>query len=195
VIQVVRLPSAEPCGRIIWEAKRAENWSDKWLAKLREDQRETKADIAVLVTTALPAGMTEPFGMIGDVWVVAPQLVRPLAQTLRAALIEAHKLRMANTNRANKADMAFAYISSPTFAQQIRSMLDSVCAMTSDLAGEKRAMQRIWTKREAQIDTVSVAIASVVGQISAIAQGETAALDKLEALALPVKEAPEARAA
>jgi hypothetical protein len=185
VIQVVRLPTAQPCGRIIWEAKRAENWSDKWLAKLKEDQREAKADIAVLVTTALPTGMIEPFGMIGDVWIVSPHLMRPLAQTLRAALIEIHKLRLANTHRTEKAEQLFSYISSPGFAQQIRSMLDSVTFMATDLAAEKRAMQRIWSKRETQIESVSSTISSIVGQVNAIAHAETSALGNIEALALP----------
>ena len=29
-------PSGQPCGTILWECKRTKNWSDGWLAKLRE---------------------------------------------------------------------------------------------------------------------------------------------------------------
>ena len=36
-------------GTILWETKRTRNWSDMWLAKLREDQRTAKAEIAVIV--------------------------------------------------------------------------------------------------------------------------------------------------
>jgi hypothetical protein len=111
--------------------------------------------------------------------------MRPLAQTLRAALIEIHKLRLANTHRTEKAEQLFSYISSPGFAQQIRSMLDSVTFMATDLAAEKRAMQRIWSKRETQIESVSSTISSIVGQVNAIAHAETSALGNIEALALP----------
>lgn len=31
VVQTVRTSSGQSCGKIIWEAKRAEHWSDKWL--------------------------------------------------------------------------------------------------------------------------------------------------------------------
>jgi len=191
VLQVVRLPTGQACGRIIWEAKRAEHWSDKWVAKLKDDQREAKADIAVLVTTALPQGMSEPFGMMGDVWIVAPHLARPLAQTLRAALIEIHKLRAANVGRNEKVELLFNYVSSTAFAQQIRSMLESVAAMSSNLAAEKRSLQRIWTKRQAQIDSVASVIATIVGQINAIAHPDLAQLDSFEALALPAEGAAE----
>jgi hypothetical protein len=39
----------QSCGFILWECKRTKNWSDGWLAKLREDQRTAKAEIAVIV--------------------------------------------------------------------------------------------------------------------------------------------------
>ena len=42
------------CGTILWESKRTKNWSDGWLVKLRDDQRAAKADLAVIVTQALP---------------------------------------------------------------------------------------------------------------------------------------------
>lgn len=187
VIQTVRTSSGVACGKIIWEAKRAENWSDKWLAKLKEDQQEAKADIAVLVTTALPPGMTMPFGMVGDVWVVAPHLLRPLAETLRAPLIEIHKLRIANAGRTEKVELLFNYLSSPAFSQQVRSVLESVTGMNADLASEKRALQRIWAKRQVQIDSVTSTVAAIVGQINAIAHGAIPELETIEVLALPAE--------
>lgn len=38
VVQTVRTPAGKICGKIIWEAKRAENWSDKWLQKLGDER-------------------------------------------------------------------------------------------------------------------------------------------------------------
>jgi hypothetical protein len=46
-----------PCGTIIWESKRTKNWVDGWLGKLRDDQRAAKADVALIVTDALPKGV------------------------------------------------------------------------------------------------------------------------------------------
>ena len=42
----------QQCGTILWESKRTKNWSDGWLAKLREDQRTAKAEIAVIIMSA-----------------------------------------------------------------------------------------------------------------------------------------------
>ncbi len=41
----------QPGGTILWETKRTRNWSDMWLAKLREDQRTAKAEIAISSAT------------------------------------------------------------------------------------------------------------------------------------------------
>ncbi len=50
-------PQARFCGTILWETKRTKNWSDGWLAKLREDQRTARAEISLLVSNALPKGV------------------------------------------------------------------------------------------------------------------------------------------
>ena len=185
VLQTVRIPTGEACGRIIWEAKRAEHWSDKWLAKLKDDQLEAGADLAVLVTTAMPKGITEPFAMVGDVWVVAPHLVRPVAETLRATLIEINRARLINTGRSEKMELLFNYLASPAFARKMRTMLESVEAMRIDLEAEKRAMERIWVKRRGQLERVTTTMATVVGEITSIAQDSLPELESIEQLALP----------
>ena len=40
------------CGTIIWECKRTKGWNDGWLAKLRDDQRAAKAEIALIVSSS-----------------------------------------------------------------------------------------------------------------------------------------------
>jgi len=54
VLHRVRGPADQPCGSILWESKRTKNFSDGWLAKLREDQRQAGADVALIVTTTMP---------------------------------------------------------------------------------------------------------------------------------------------
>ena len=185
VLQTVRTPTGQSCGKIIWEAKRAEHWSDKWLQKLKDDQQAAGADIAVLVTTVMPKGVTEPFARIGDVWVVSPQVMRPVAETLRVTLLELQRLRLVNTGRNEKQEQLYNYLSSAPFAQRVRTMLESFEAMRSDLEAEKRALQKIWAKRQAQIERVTGSMVNVVGELQAIAHDQLPELDAIEQLALP----------
>ncbi len=70
-LQRVMSPSGQACGTILWESKRTRNWSDGWLTKLREDQRAAKAEVAVLVSQALPKSV-EAFDVVDGVWVEDP---------------------------------------------------------------------------------------------------------------------------
>ena len=179
VLQTVRTPMGQICGKIIWEAKRAENWSDKWLQKLKDDQQAANADIAVIVTTVMPKGVTDSFCRIGDVWVVSPDVMRPVAETLRVILLEAQRLKLVNTGRNEKMEQLYNYLSSAQFAQRVRTMLEGFEVMRSDLDSEKRAMQRIWAKRQTQIERVTNSMVSVVGELQAIAQEQLPQLDSM----------------
>ena len=183
VVQTVRTPAGQACGKIIWEAKRAENWSDRWLTKLKDDQQVANADVAVLVTTVMPKGVSEPFGRLGDVWIVAPHAMRPVADMLRVTMLELQRLKVVNTGRSEKMEQLYNYLASPQFAQRVRTMLDSFEAMRGDLEAEKRAMQKIWVKRQSQIERVTSSMITVVGELQAIAQDSLPQLEAIESIA------------
>jgi hypothetical protein len=63
-------------------------------------------------------------------------------------------------------------------------MLDSFTAMQTDLNTEKRAMTKIWAKRQTQIERVMKSMLTVVGELQAISQNSLPELEALEALAL-----------
>jgi hypothetical protein len=87
ILQHVMSASGLACGTILWECKRTRNWSDNWLAKLRDDQGTAKAELAALVTRALPKGMGT-FGLVDGVWVLRPDTAIPVAAALRSLLEE-----------------------------------------------------------------------------------------------------------
>ncbi|MGB2832937.1 MAG: DUF2130 domain-containing protein [Methylotenera sp.] len=182
VLHTVRTVQGIECGKIIWEAKRAENWTDKWLHKLKDDQQEAKADIAVLVTTAMPKGVDEVIVRIGDVWVVSPHVIKPVAEMLRVVLLEANKLKMVNTGRNEKMELLYNYLSSAQFSQKIRTMLEAFESMRTDLEAEKRAMQKIWSKRQTQIERVTTSMTTVVGELQGIAHEALPQLENIEML-------------
>jgi len=68
VLHRVTGPLGNVIGAILWESKRTRAWSDGWLAKLRGDQREAKAEICSVMTTTLPKGI-DSFGQMEGVWI------------------------------------------------------------------------------------------------------------------------------
>ena len=78
--QVVRFGTA-PVGVILWESKQTKSFNEQWLSKLKRDQAEGKADIAVLVTAALPKEITT-FTERSGIWISSPEYAVPLATVL-----------------------------------------------------------------------------------------------------------------
>ena len=152
------------------------------MEKLKEDQHEAKADLAVIVTTAIPKNVTEPFQRVGDIWVISPQLVRPMAETLRVILLEAHKLRQINIGRDDKVERLYNYISSTIFSQKIRTVFDTFANMQNELNSEKRALTKIWSKRQTQIDRITQNMTTIVGELQGIANNSLPNLNDIESL-------------
>jgi hypothetical protein len=60
-IQTVVNPLQQVCGKIMYESKRTKAFSEQWIDKLKEDQRNEGATLAVIVTETMPKDM-EKFG-------------------------------------------------------------------------------------------------------------------------------------
>ena len=185
VLQTVNTPTGQQCGTIIWEAKRAENWSDKWVQKLKDDQLEAKAELAVMVTTSFPNGINEPFGMLGDIWVANEHAIKAIAEILRLFLIEAYNLKIVNTGKNEKIEALYNYLCSPQFTQRVRSVVETFVGMKRDLDQEKNAILKLWKKREAQIDRVAANMSGMVGELQAISHDSLPQLESIELLSIP----------
>ncbi len=179
VIQTVRLRSGSVCGRIVWETKRAENWSNAWVAKLKADQQAAGGELAVLVSTAFPAGV-EPSMVLHDaVWLVRPDLVRPLAEALRTVLIETQRQRAISSGRGESMEALYNYVTSAQFAQKVRAVIGAYQQMRDDLEREKAAMSRLWKKRETQLETLATNMLGMCGELQGISQDALEQLDDI----------------
>ncbi|HEV8539451.1 MAG TPA: DUF2130 domain-containing protein [Bacteroidota bacterium] len=181
VVQHVNDDKRQPCGKIIWESKRTKAWSEGWIQKLKDDQRIVKAEIAVLVTTTLPKELNR-FGYLDGIWVTDFQSAVGLATALRENLVQLAYLRNSMTGRNEKKDLMYDYLSGPQFRQRFEPIVESFIAMKQDLDAEKRAMEKVWSKREAQISRVLKNTAGMYGDLQGIVGS---ALPDVKALELP----------
>jgi len=166
------------CGTILWESKRTKNWSDGWLAKLREDQRAARADLAVIVTQALPKDV-ESFDLIDGIWVTHPRTFIPVAVALRQSLLELSLARQAGEGQQTKMEMIYQYLTGPKFRHRIQAIVEKFTDMQEDLDKERKTMTKLWAKRQEQIRCVIEATAGMYGDMQGIA-GKT--LQEIEGL-------------
>ena len=184
VVQRVVSPSGLACGSILWESKRTKNWSDAWLAKLRGDQRAAKAEICLLVSQALPKDV-ESFEQIDGVWIAGPKYALPLAVALRQSLIEVASSKLSQEGQQTKTELVYEYLTGPRFRHRIEAIVEKFSDMQDDLNKEKKAMTRLWAKRDAQIQGVIESTVGMYGDLQGIAGR---ALKEIEGLDTPLLE-------
>ena len=184
VLHRVLGPAGQICGTILWEAKRTKNWSDGWLAKLRDDQRAAKAEIGLIVSGVLPKGV-ENFDLVDNNWVAEPRFAVPLAIALRESLIGIASSRQAQEGQQTKMEMVHQYLTGPRFRHRIDAIVEKFTDMQEDLSREWKMMMRIWSKREEQLLGVLDSTAGLYGDLQGIAGR---AMPEIESLSMPIIE-------
>lgn len=183
ILQKVNTRNGKPCGTIYHECKNAKNWGGEWIPKLKDDQREIKADIAVIVSTVLPKDVRN-FALVDDVWVTDYGSFIGLVTALRIVLIEVAKTKTAATGKGEKMELLYNYLAGSEFSQRIRAIVEAFMTMRKDLDAEKKAMQSQWAKREKQIDRVIENTTGLGGDIQGIIGASLPAIDELGLQAL-----------
>jgi len=171
------------CGAILWECKNAKHWSEGWIAKLKEDQRTLRADVAILVTASLPRGCTH-FTIIEGVVVTNFLCTAAVASLVRAQLLQLAQTRSAVVNKDQKLEFLYRYLSGVEFRQRVEAIVEAFEKMRDDLEQERRAAERQWAKRAKQIESVTFNIAGMYGDL----QGLLPTLPSIARLELPEPE-------
>jgi hypothetical protein len=185
VLHRVLGPTGQTCGTILWESKRTKNWSVGWLPKLRDDQRAAKAEIALLVSSALPKDI-ETFDLIDNVWVTETRFALPLAIALRESLINLAGSRQVQEGQQTKMELVYKYLTGPQFRHRIDAIVERFTDMRDDLDRERKTMTRLWAKREEQLKGVLDSTAGLYGDLQGVAGR---AMQEIESLDVAMIEA------
>ena len=184
VIQQVNGSIGQPAGIILWETKRTKAWSDGWLAKLRDDQRRSGADVALIISHVLPKHI-EQFDLVDGIWVAHPRCALPVAVALRQALIDVSTSRLVQQGQQTKMEDVHRDLTGTKCRQRVDAVVEKFNDMREDLDKERKFMGRQWAKRETQILAVIDSTVGMIGDLQAIA-GK--AMPEIPSLEVPLLE-------
>ncbi len=178
-LQIVNTRELQNCGSIYYESKRTKAFQPAWIEKFKNDIRTKRANIGVLVTEVMPAGM-DRMGMRDGIWICTYEEFKGLSAVLRQSLIQVSQAVQAQENKGDKMSMLYDFLTSNEFRLQIEGIVEGFTQMQSDLDSEKRAMQRIWKQREKQIEKVIHNTLGMYGSIRGIAGNAVQTVRALE---------------
>jgi hypothetical protein len=182
-IQVIRNNFGQECGTIIYESKRTKDFGGDWIEKFKKDMRSTGADIAVLVTKAMPKDL-DCFGLKEGIWVCTFSEVKALANVLRDGIIRVYNSSKKHENKGDKMHLLYDYLTSNEFGEQWKAIREGFVSMKMSITKERNVMEKIWSAREKQLEKVLLNAAHVKGSIEGIAGQDTIQLEIFEELDL-----------
>lgn len=178
-IQTVRNKLGNECGRIIFESKRTKDFQNEWIEKLKTDMRSLGADVAVIVTQALPKDM-ERFGEKNGVYICTFAEVRSVAMLLRDAIIKIADAKKSQENKGDKMVMLYDYLTGSEFSENWKAIREGFMSMKLSIQREREAMEKLWKAREKQLEKVLLNAAHIKGSVEGIAGSDAVNLDLLE---------------
>lgn len=176
---VVRSNTGIEYGKIIFESKRAKGWNNAWVEKLRNDMRNTQADLSVLVTQVYPKNM-ECFGEREGVWICSFREVTGVTSALRNAIIRIAETKKSEENKGEKMQMLYNFLTGNEFRQQIEAIVEGFSEMEQSIMKERVMMEKIWKERKKQLDKVLINTAGMYGSIKGIAGSSVGDIPLLE---------------
>ena len=178
-LQIVNTRELQNCGSIYYESKRTKAFQPAWIEKFKNDIRDKKANLGVMVTEALPIGM-DRMGMKDGIWICTYDEFKGLSAVLRQSLIQVSQAIQSQENKGDKMVMLYDFLTSNEFHLQMEGIVEGFTQMQKDLIFEKNAMKRIWKQREKQIDKVINNTLGMHGSIRGIAGNAIQAVKALE---------------
>lgn len=178
-IQTVRNSFGNEAGKIIYESKRTKDFSIDWIEKLKADMRQLGADVAVIVTQALPKDM-DRFGEKDGVYICSFAEVRSVALLLRNGLLKVADVRKSGENKGDKMVMLYDYLTGHEFGEQWKAIREGFMSMKLSIQKERDAMERLWKSREKQLEKVLLNAAHIRGSVEGIAGSDSVNLNLLD---------------
>ena len=181
VLQHVMTRTGHAAGTILWETKRAKDWSAQWIPKLKEDMRASGAAVGILVT--MPGAVPKEwpgsalFALHEDVWVTHASCAVGVAEALRVSLIDLHRQRAVSAGKGEKMEALYDYLTSPQFAYKLKAVYDTFTALKKELDSEKSQTLQRWARREKQLELGRAQLLGIGGEIQGLAQNELPSLD------------------
>jgi hypothetical protein len=179
VTQRVLTPSGANCGTILWEVKNTKSFNKDWLSKLRDDQRQSGADLAVIVTVTMPENIKH-FGFVDGIWISDMSTALGVACALRTQLIQVALSKVAQEGMSTKSEMLCTYLTGPSFRQRVEGVVEAFVTMQSDIESEKRAMEKTWSKRSKQVELAVRNLAQMYGDFQGVLGASLTEIPKLE---------------
>lgn len=186
VIQEVWDSNGNYCGKILWELKNTKAWSEGWVDKLKGDKRAINAEEAILISEVMPTDI-KLAGFRNGIWVTERQFVIPLADSMRAKLIQLFYAKKAAEGKDTKMEILYRYLSGTEFKNRVEAIIEAFTNMQQEIEKEKRYFSSKWARDEKNIRMVIDSTYGMHGDLKGIIGSTLPQIQGLETEVLEIE--------
>jgi len=163
------------CGRIVVDSKNRQAWQNTFVAKLRQDQVEAKAEHAILATTVFPTGKKEMCIESGAI-VISPAHVVNVVQLLRHAMVMMHVQGLTMNERTSKMSQLYKLITSESYIAKFTE----ANRLTEDIleleVKEQAEHGRVWKNRGTLVKRMQRILREIETEVAAVTESNNSVL-------------------
>jgi hypothetical protein len=111
----------------------------------------------------------ERVGQMEGVWICTFNEFKSVALLLRDSLIKINMVNDTQTNKGEKMQMLYDYLTGKEFSAQFNTIVEGFSELQKGYLQEKNAMEKIWKTREKQLERILLNANYFVGSIKGIA--------------------------
>jgi hypothetical protein len=168
----IRNAFGQECGSILLESKRAKEFSQEWLNKLKNDMATKNADLAILVTQVMPKDM-DGFGQKDGIYICTMPELKHLIGVLRQGILKVYEARKSQENKGDKMVMLYDYLTSTEFMGQWNAMRESFQSFRNTLQKERDDFEKAWKKKQKLLDVIIANSLQISGSVEGISGMES----------------------
>ena len=116
----------------------------------------------ILVTNVMPEGM-ERMGVSEGVWICNYEEFKGLSVLMRESVIRITEIAESKENKGEKMTMLYDYLTGHEFRTKIDAIVEGFTSIRNGIASERKAMEKLWKEREAQVDKVLLNTSGMYG--------------------------------
>ncbi|HKC68540.1 MAG TPA: DUF2130 domain-containing protein, partial [Bacteroidia bacterium] len=163
--------SGDKFGSVLFESKRVQNFSEKWIDKLREDNLRAKCDAMVLVVSVMPKGVTEKIIVKDGLYIIQfdEQTIKQTVLILRYGIIKACQIIQAHSYGDTDANKIFEYLTSNEFKNQFERILKGYKELEDSFQKERKQFTALMKIKEQHLQEMLTNTLEFYGNIKGIA--------------------------
>ena len=151
--------------RILYESKNTKGWSNDWLEKLQEDMKDSKANIGIIFSRALPKNFNknEEFSHTGNIFICKYNynVLKVLASTQRWLLTQLNKER--KNGKANELS-AIKFWDNPKVKNVTNQLINKQSSAKKNIIKSQKNLEEALV----DIDSISINFDELFGEIKNI---------------------------